>query len=725
MPAKMRRRILIMASTFPRSLEDTMSPFVLHFAKELAKTNDVAVLAPHDKGAKFKEVMEGVAVYRFPYGLPRFETLAYRGGMVNRFRESWLAKLELPIFLAAECLWALALIWRKHVQVVSAHWLFPQGLVAVALRRFTNAKVVVTTHGGDVAILQHRKYRFLRRVFQRSDAVTFVSATNLRNAQEWLKLGHSANLKVLPMGIYLPHQLSNAPYSGRKILFIGRLVAIKGLDTLLRAMALAKQEGLAFHLDVLGDGPLRSVWEALVDSLGLSNRVIFHGHTDGERKLQFLAEAAVVVVPSIRDQYGYEEGLPVVALEAMSYSRVLIVTDTGSMPEVVENGTSGIVIPPGDPAALSAQLVRVSRNPDFASHLQAGARAKAEEYSWGKIGERFAAIVAELQHRKRVVLLTERESKKTGPTTWAKGLSRAIAEAGDVCLRLDSTSPGSIIKIGKVLSADVVHAYHVGGLTVPLLLVTRMFGKRVIYTVHGDIGAEGVSKKGMRRVLWMPLHNAAFLLANTVTFPSDYVFRRVEQVHHFRQQALIVPNAIDVSTSYGASTERSCRNILCITNFNYPEKARGLVPLIEAFGNLRKELPELSLTIVGGGRLLEQYGKEYGSMQGVTLTGHQRVGSYLKSADIMVHSSFLDNAPYVILEAMSYGLLVIGTRTGGIPEMLPGDAVCEPTAEGIAEKLGAILRDEDFRRKLSVDEQKMLAAMSWQNVVLSFRRIYA
>jgi glycosyltransferase involved in cell wall biosynthesis len=387
-------KILITASTLPRWKNDIQPSFVLDFANELSKQHEVYILAPYDKGSKFKEVINKVTIYRFPYFFPGFERLAYRGGMVNSFTESWTAKIQLPIFLLMEFLYTLYLAIFKKVDVINAHWLFPQGFVTKYVKIITHKKSVLTTHGGDVAILQDKlKAKLLAPILHNFDYVTFVSNKNLDDALKVANMKKNDKYLVLPMGISLP-KLSSTKLNQEaiNILFIGRLVKIKGVDVLIKAINNLGTLGQNVNLIIAGDGPLNAQLNDLTRRLGLTNKVQFTGFVSGATKQELFKNAAIVVIPSIRDERGYEEGLPVAALEAMSYGKVLIATRTGSLPELIDN-KNGMLVEPNDDKALCDTIKFALKSQSSWPSISHSARLTAGNYSWSKISSRFSKII--------------------------------------------------------------------------------------------------------------------------------------------------------------------------------------------------------------------------------------------------------------------------------------------------------------------------------------------
>lgn len=146
-----------------------------------------------------------------------------------------------------------------------------------------------------------------------------------------------------------------APAAEPLFVFTGRLAREKGVATLLRALALARGQGTAARLRVVGDGPLRPALERLTLELGLRDAVEFTGWLPLERVEAQLADAWALVAPSL-----WAEPLGLTALEAVVRGLPVIASATGGLAETVEHGVSGLLFPNGDVDALAACLVEIA-----------------------------------------------------------------------------------------------------------------------------------------------------------------------------------------------------------------------------------------------------------------------------------------------------------------------------------------------------------------------------
>jgi glycosyltransferase involved in cell wall biosynthesis len=216
--------------------------------------------------------------------------------------------------------------------------------------------------------------RLLNRLIARRVAVSRFVAERVRAAESV----DEAQLTVIENGINLPRFACADARQARTELGIGgrplavcvsRLAADKGVDTLLHAFRLTAEQA---RLVIVGDGPERDKLCALARRLGLDERVQFVGVRDDVERLY--AAADVVVQPS-----QFEEAFGLSVIEAMAASRPTLVTASGAMPELVDYGRAGVVVPRGDAAALATALQGLFGDRARARTLAEAARRRAEE----------------------------------------------------------------------------------------------------------------------------------------------------------------------------------------------------------------------------------------------------------------------------------------------------------------------------------------------------------
>lgn len=161
------------------------------------------------------------------------------------------------------------------------------------------------------------------------------------------------------------------------ILYVGALEVRKGVDNLLRALAQTEFNG-DWRCEVVGGGPTAAPLQALAESLAISERVRFLGPRPSKDVAEAYERASVVVVPSIIGPGGRTEGIPTVIMEALAHARPVIASELTGVPELIEDGVTGLLVPPGDIDALAGALRRVRDDPGRALSMARAGRTRVE-----------------------------------------------------------------------------------------------------------------------------------------------------------------------------------------------------------------------------------------------------------------------------------------------------------------------------------------------------------
>jgi glycosyltransferase involved in cell wall biosynthesis len=220
------------------------------------------------------------------------------------------------------------------------------------------------------------------------------------------KVASPDRVSVVPLGLELGDLLQRAPdFRGlREVLgfgdedfvigYVGRLVPVKDVETLIQAAALARQRLPALRIIIAGDGECRSALEKLTTDLRLADRVQFLGWR--RDLLDLYASFDLFALTSLN------EGTPVALIEAMAAGIPAIATSVGGVPDVLRDGESGILIPAQDAAALSDAMCRVAAQAGRAADMAARARVDvARRYGAGRLVEEIAALYGQAVTRKR------------------------------------------------------------------------------------------------------------------------------------------------------------------------------------------------------------------------------------------------------------------------------------------------------------------------------------
>ncbi|HUT77240.1 MAG TPA: glycosyltransferase family 4 protein [Polyangia bacterium] len=398
-------RIGVVTSSYPRRDGDPAGSFVHGLARALARRGHrIEVVCPEPAGptdwATGTTWLDGIRVFPAPYARPRrLQRLFFEAGTPDNLRqEPWLATLA-PLAIAV----LARQVWRRQARwdAVVSHWLVPSALAACApgLLPGETPRHLAIAHSGDVHLLGRLPggRTLLGFLARRVDALGAVTS-QLQQELSSLLAGADAGTPVTtPMGIDLGSLRSARPRGEIRrelglgddlaVLSLGRLVPIKGVDVLIDA--LAGIPGIA--LVVAGDGPERDRLESTAASRGIPTR--FLGTVDPRRRAELLAAADAFALPSRVLSGGRHEGLPLALLEAMAVGLPMVATRTGGVPEVVEDGVSGLLIPPDDPGALRDALGRLAGSPALRASLGDAARPVGAARDWDALAPLYERLL--------------------------------------------------------------------------------------------------------------------------------------------------------------------------------------------------------------------------------------------------------------------------------------------------------------------------------------------
>ena len=129
--------------------------------------------------------------------------------------------------------------------------------------------------------------------------------------------------------------------------------------------------------------------------LGVADRILFPGHIHWQDTPDYYAMCDAVAVPSVVDAHGNVDGLPNVLLEAMASGCAVVGSDVAGIPDLLDHGENGLLVPPGDATALAQALVRVLGDAPLRAQLGASARVRMQQRPWEQIAGRFEAVYAQ------------------------------------------------------------------------------------------------------------------------------------------------------------------------------------------------------------------------------------------------------------------------------------------------------------------------------------------
>jgi colanic acid/amylovoran biosynthesis glycosyltransferase len=263
---------------------------------------------------------------------------------------------------------------RQGIDHVHAHFANHPAVAALVIHRLTGIPFSFTAHAHDL----HVEQRMLDAKVHAARFAVTISEFNRRFMVE--ECGADCEkIHVIHCGIDPAMRMrERTPGTARplQIAAISSLFEVKGHRYLIEACRLLKLRGVDFRCRLAGDGPLREKIEQQVTASGLSDRISVLGGLDRAGVLDLLATSDVVAQPSVQTADGKREGIPVALMEAMAAGLPVVASAISGIPELVEDGRNGLLVPPRDPEALGRALEQLARDPDLAARMGAAGRRK-------------------------------------------------------------------------------------------------------------------------------------------------------------------------------------------------------------------------------------------------------------------------------------------------------------------------------------------------------------
>lgn len=253
--------------------------------------------------------------------------------------------------------------------------------IAVGLYKiFTRRPAVLNLQSGtldDWRRGQGLNLLFRRFIHTMPDAIHAISQ-HLASRAKWLG---AKRVVVIPNGIDLKKNIVNVPKDPKKIVCVGRLYPVKGQDILIEAMPHVLKEFPDVKLHLIGDGPEKEKCKSQITNHKLERNIILRGNLPHDEIPGEIASAAVFVGPSRK------EGQGIAFVEAQAASTAAIGTAVGGIPEVIEDGVSGLLVQPENPEALARAILKLLRDPLYAKQLAETAKKRVLRYDWDRIAD--------------------------------------------------------------------------------------------------------------------------------------------------------------------------------------------------------------------------------------------------------------------------------------------------------------------------------------------------
>jgi glycosyltransferase involved in cell wall biosynthesis len=560
-------------------------------------------------------------------------------------------------------------------------------------------------------------------------------------------LGHPAEkVEIIHNGVDPALFAPGAPAGAMTIGIVAVLREEKDHGTLLRAMRLVVDEVPEAHLLVIGDGPLRSGLEELARQLGITGNVTFAGSRSDVAALLPALDVAVLSSTT--------ECFPMAVLEAMACGVPVVGTAVGGVPEMIEDGVTGYLVPPRDARAMADALVKVLRDPARDAMGRAARDRVLAEFTLGRSVARAGEALARTAGREPARLAIVLDQTAVGGAErllldLCRQFDRTLVEPRLVCLRaegplgdafrevvpvevldrtgrFDMRTLPRLVRSLRAVRTDVVLVAHHNRAALALgRVAARLAGAANVVAAH-DMDLTRVGGRVLPRhvVETLFLSEALVLLA-----PSQGRYLHDEEgVGRFpwrRAPEVVIPNGIVVGPRPGAAERAEARRRLGLADADLVigiaarlsrQKAHHV--LLRAVALLRADRPRLRLVVIGGGAeepALRALVAELGIAGHVVFTGvRDDVRELLPGCDVTCLSSVHEGAPLVVLESMAAGVPVVATDCGAVRDLVAdgreGYVVPVGDPAALAARLGTLL--DDPRMRADMGERARLRAQA-------------
>jgi colanic acid/amylovoran biosynthesis glycosyltransferase len=264
---------------------------------------------------------------------------------------------------------------REGIRHLHVHYASHPATMALIVSKLAPVTYSFTVHAfdiqGDRSLLgwKIREARFVRSISRFNKR--FLEGLYPRDARGKI---HVVHVGIEP-DVYAANARRHAAVPGR-ILCVAGHRPYKGLPYLIEACRILRDEGVAFECNLVGHGPMHDELAQMIADRNLGDRLHLIGPRPEEEVAQMMAEASLFVLPSIVDKDGMMEGIPVALMEAMATGRAVVSTTTAGIPELVDDGASGFLVPPQDPPALARAIRTLLTDPERARRMGERGRDK-------------------------------------------------------------------------------------------------------------------------------------------------------------------------------------------------------------------------------------------------------------------------------------------------------------------------------------------------------------
>ena len=406
-------KICVLTHTFPRFKDDTAAPFMDGVAGGLvAAGNEVFVLTPYsssfDMTAK-REYKLLTYKYIWPESLHK---MGYSQVLTNDKALKLSMYLLAPFMYFFGTLALIRLILKEKIDIISAHWILPNGFIGCMATLFTGVPTVSTLPGSDVLMVRKNELFRLMGVFatRMSKAVTSNSPQLLKDLEDLTRSKFRSEAIIygvdparfkanISKSKSLRRSL-NIPSDNVVVVGVGRLVEKKGFVHLIKAASLLKDKVKKVTYVIVGDGDQKQELEDLIKTERVENLFRLPGAISYNELIHYYNLSDMFILPSVRDESGNLDDQSVAAIEAMACGKPVICTNFPGYRITIKQGVNGYLTKEADPKSIALALEKLIKDRKLREKMSKEARRFAEEeFSWKGIGKQYSELFQKLLNK--------------------------------------------------------------------------------------------------------------------------------------------------------------------------------------------------------------------------------------------------------------------------------------------------------------------------------------
>lgn len=402
-----RKKILVTTTTFPSFLDNDFIPrFVYELSKRLAEKNDLEIIisTPYLENSKEYEERNNLKIYRYKYGF----TALRDGAILPNIKKNKLLIFQVPFFILFSFLSLARLIKKEKIDIIHAHWIIPQGFLAVFYKKFfrkKDLKIICTVHGGDIFSLRGWLMTKIKKwVLNNTDEITVVSE---EIKEELNGIGvKNKHIQIIPMGVD-ENVFSSDKYdknikikyniTSSFLLFVGRLVEKKGVKYAILAMIAVLKKHSKTKFIIIGEGPLENDLKKQVRRLGLENNIIFAGGISNNELPKYYATADIFLGPSITAKNGDSEGFGLTFIEALLCKCCVISSNLKTISDIIKDKETGIQVDVKNTELFADRIIKLIEDENKRKKLAGdGFEFVKEKFIWDVSAKKYYKLINNL-----------------------------------------------------------------------------------------------------------------------------------------------------------------------------------------------------------------------------------------------------------------------------------------------------------------------------------------